>query len=254
MCRDFTRKIEYFTLAGLSHSTDAELLDHQRACADCAGWLEQRQALAGAMQVLRSSTARMEAPVAVEREVLRAFRQSADAPVAPSKVLSLPRPSAFRRSGFFNWGYAAVAAGLAIALGLGVWFSQRPGTAASPSAQLPVASAPQLAKPSVAQPEKPAQVAAVETHAAAPTTLHRSVSAAPTAQGQPAVSSGLTQTAQAQGYTPLMLCDPLSCSGDEQVVRLELPTTAADGSASSQMADVIVGDDGLVRAIRIVPE
>jgi hypothetical protein len=60
--------------------------------------------------------------------------------------------------------------------------------------------------------------------------------------------------AQAQGYTPLMLCDPLSCSGDEQVVRLELPATGADGSTQSQMADVIVGDDGLVRAIRIVQQ
>ena len=51
-----------------------------------------------------------------------------------------------------------------------------------------------------------------------------------------------------------MLCDPLSCSGDEQVVRMELPATAADGSAGTQMADVIVGDDGLVRAIRIVKQ
>ena len=64
----------------------------------------------------------------------------------------------------------------------------------------------------------------------------------------------LVQSEQAQGYTPLMLCDPISCAGDEEVVRMELPATAADGSAGTQMADVIVGDDGLVRAIRIVQQ
>jgi hypothetical protein len=51
-----------------------------------------------------------------------------------------------------------------------------------------------------------------------------------------------------------MLCDPLSCSGEEQVVRMEIPANATDASNGSepQMADVVIGDDGLVRAIRIV--
>jgi len=54
-----------------------------------------------------------------------------------------------------------------------------------------------------------------------------------------------------------MLCDPLICSGDEQVVRMELPATAAgaDGSSGrSVIADVVIGEDGLVRAMRIVNE
>ena len=46
-----------------------------------------------------------------------------------------------------------------------------------------------------------------------------------------------------------MLCDPLICSGDEQVIRMELPGSSA---ASPVLADVVVGDDGLVRAMRIV--
>jgi hypothetical protein len=50
-----------------------------------------------------------------------------------------------------------------------------------------------------------------------------------------------------------MLCDPLICSGDEQVIRMELPAnTSARGNGQPVMADVVVGDDGLVRAMRIV--
>ena len=52
------------------------------------------------------------------------------------------------------------------------------------------------------------------------------------------------------GYTDLMLCDPLSCAADTQVVRMELP---ARGQASQpQMADLVVGYDGVVRAVRMV--
>ena len=51
------------------------------------------------------------------------------------------------------------------------------------------------------------------------------------------------------GFVALMLCDPLICSGDEQVIRMELPGSNA---SSPVLADVVVGDDGLVRAMRIV--
>ena len=56
------------------------------------------------------------------------------------------------------------------------------------------------------------------------------------------------------GYVALMFCDPLSCSTDAQVVRMELPVTGAtaDRDAQTQLADVVVGYDGVVRAMRIV--
>ena len=54
-----------------------------------------------------------------------------------------------------------------------------------------------------------------------------------------------------------MFCDPLSCSSDTQVVRMELPSPGMTGSGSEQdaqmrIADVVVGYDGVVRAVRIV--
>jgi hypothetical protein len=58
------------------------------------------------------------------------------------------------------------------------------------------------------------------------------------------------------GYVAVMLCDPLICSGEEQVIRMELPATfTADGSSAQPvLADVVIGEDGLVRAMRIVNE
>ena len=59
------------------------------------------------------------------------------------------------------------------------------------------------------------------------------------------------------GYTDLMFCDPLSCAGEAQVVRMELPSTqtasvGGEQDGESRIADVVVGYDGVVRAVRIV--
>ncbi len=242
-CREFIRKIEGFTLTELG-SANAELLAHLNGCASCAALLQQRQALAGAMQVLRSRTLAMEAPVLVERNVLRAFRHS-DAALPAAELRRFP---GFRLSNLLGWrAYATAAAVLAIGLGLGLWFAQqRPDRAA----QQPTAKTVQPAQPSVGQAEDTAQVP-VQASVSNSNKLNSGTNAA-VSQRPTVATATLVQSEQAQGYTPLMLCDPISCAGDEEVVRMELPATAADGSAGTQMADVIVGDDGLVRAIRIV--
>ena len=263
-CREFTKKFEGLPLAELSQTVDEQLLAHQRGCITCASWLQQRQRLAGAMQALRSSTATLEGPAGVEDEVLRAFRQTAGTVPAVLREAKAT-PLAFRLSRFFEWGaYAAAAAALAISLALGYWFWQHSGKPATESAQQQT-PAQQLAPRETTRPEKVAQ--APETNTTVRTTRKaRRVESSTLAQSATKDSSAvpvtmsavanqsLAQAAQAQGYTPMMLCDPLSCSGDEQVVRMEFPTTTADGSQSTQMADVVLGDDGLVRAIRIVQQ
>ena len=79
---------------------------------------------------------------------------------------------------------------------------------------------------------------------------------APSETPAPRAAAAIAQVSATEGstidpdasFTPLMLCDPLSCSSDTQVVRVELPAT----DATAQMADVVVGYDGVVRAVRIV--
>ena len=76
-CREFTNKIEGFTLAELSsHCRCGTARAPARTALRAPRCCSSGNALAGAMQALRSSTATIEAPAGVEHEVLRAFRQS----------------------------------------------------------------------------------------------------------------------------------------------------------------------------------
>jgi hypothetical protein len=60
------------------------------------------------------------------------------------------------------------------------------------------------------------------------------------------------------GFQSLMYCDELSCSGPMDVIRIELPAPAMTRVPTWQrrngfvQADVVVGSDGIARAIRIV--
>jgi hypothetical protein len=233
----------------LGQAGDAQLLAHERECADCAEWLQNRHALAGALQVLRNSAVGMEAPLGVEQNVMRAFRGNAHAVLtAEPKPLPLPQVFAFRLSRVFEFGaYAAAAAALAVTLGIGVWYLQQHQKAGDTAAQQNTKAEPmqQSARSNVAT-QASAQLKPAHTIQHVSNTGNVAVRQ----------SSGsvpiLVAAQQAEGYTPMMLCDPLSCSGDEQIVRMEIP--ASEGSQGSQMADVIIGEDGLVRAIRIVQQ
>jgi hypothetical protein len=60
------------------------------------------------------------------------------------------------------------------------------------------------------------------------------------------------------GFQSLMYCDPLSCPGAMDVIRIQIPVSAVNRLPASRpangyvQADVVVGSDGFARAIRIV--
>ena len=69
-------------------------------------------------------------------------------------------------------------------------------------------------------------------------------------------------TAQDDGlptrFQSLMYCDPFSCSGAMDVIRVRLPSSVlrtapfSEGAGSRVAADVLVGPDGIARGIRVV--
>lgn len=244
-CREFIERATDLSLTDPVAVRDEQLAAHLRDCGECASWYEQRETLAAAIAALRNSTAEVEAGPHVEAAVLRAFRRSSGGTVSEQPTR---RWFAFSLGSFFApAGYAAVAAILALALGLGVWFWQRAEHRSQPSAfqhQTEPSSPSQTAQP----------VQTADSSAKGATEEQQSARSSKSKNGTaPAASSAsLAQLAQAQGYIPLMFCDPLSCSGDEQVVRMEIPASAVD--SEPQLADVVIGDDGLVRAIRIVQQ
>ena len=161
-----------------------------------------------------------------------------------------------RMSHWFEIGaYVAVAAAVIVGMFLGIRLLDHRSSAEQKQAKVsPAITQPAVQKPIVAaQTESPnltavtaSKSATVERRSAAqPTAAQKRTTAAP----QP-VAEDDSQSDSDAGYTALMICDPLSCSSDSQVVRMELP--AQPGQAQSQVADVVVGYDGAVRAVRIV--
>lgn len=176
-------------------------------------------------------------------------------------------PFALRLSRWFEFGaYAAVAAAIAIAIFLGIHLLQH-GSNAKPmeSKSAPERSVPVIQQPIVvASGPETTRADIGDSHTlrpglrAAPIS-HRGVArksslaqTVPASQGSAAVADDSQSDADAgAGYTALMFCDPLSCASETQVVRMELPESADAGQGvQPRIADVVVGYDGVVRAVR----
>ena len=65
------------------------------------------------------------------------------------------------------------------------------------------------------------------------------------------------ETPVASGFRDLMYCDPISCGGAMQVVRIQIPEfpnepLSPHAGRGPVQADVVIGPDGIARAIRFV--
>jgi hypothetical protein len=253
-CHEFMHAAEPFTPSQLTlkRTEDEAISAHASECASCGRWLESQTLLGGAMQTLRASTAELEAGPRVEQAVLRAFRDAeftAQRSVEPERAA----PAAWKLSRIFEYGaYAAVAAALILAVFLG---SRLLHDRQAPQHQAQNKIAPQRSSPTTTTVAANIVTPQVESSAAVTKAAKARANEA-RIQSSSRVSEKSDATASDNGdYVALMLCDPLICSGDEQVVRMELPAAAASTSGSSSqpvLADVVIGEDGLVRAMRIV--
>ena len=255
-CREFEHRATALTLWEQAQAQDQQILDHAGGCQKCAAWLQQQRMLAATMQTLQARTAACAAGPDVERALLRAFRQGASQPVQPEMAHHFT-PIAMRLSRFFEVGaYVAVGAAIVVALFLGVRLLERR------SINVPVKS--QVTQPSVSAPTVVTDTFESQPQPQLPTVSRSNVNRSPTRRvpSTSISSSDTTEPSQTipdadADYVALMFCDPLSCSSDAQVVRMELPSPGMAGSGGEQdarmrIADVVVGYDGVVRAVRIV--
>jgi hypothetical protein len=253
-CREFKRTAVSLTLWELSRPRDEQILEHADDCPKCGAWLFRQGSVASAMQTLQARTAEREAGPHVERALLRMFRQDPFDATQPAAALR-SAPIAWRLSRFFEAGaYVAVAAAILVGVFLGVrLLEQRSATGPVQSQSAPVAPVPQTQSV-----ESPARQETRATMQARPvTSARRNLAVHPVFQNKKAgksTSVAVTQNDEDPEYVSLMFCDPLSCGSDAQVVRMELPAAGAatDHDAQPLVADVVVGYDGVVRAMRIV--
>ena len=259
-CREFMDVAESLTPSQLLRQTeDKQMSAHAGECAVCGKWLESQRLLDSALQALHVRTALREASPKVEQAVLQAFRRHGFKPteaVAPESAA----PAAWKLSRVFGFGaYAAVAAALIVGVFVGArMWRDRQATPTQVQGQNVTApqrqvnsEAPKVVGNSTPSATKATEIARNYSHPVPITGNTTSPKRTKLGHEQAAAIN-----IDRQGFVALMFCDPLICSGEEQVIRMELPATgtaSADGSSSQPViADVIVGDDGLVRAMRIV--
>jgi hypothetical protein len=258
-CRDFMDAAELLTPSQLLRlpAEEQPLSAHAIECRSCREWMDSHRVLGNAFCALSSDTGEQQAGPEVERALLQFFRTQEFG----AQVVVMPKPAAaslWTLSRIFEYGaYAAVAAALAVGVFLGVRVLRDQQN--KPATVLATVTAPQTGGPVTGATdaksgatERPANVV-VEKDARE---VAAQIPVVAVKRSSPLATKTETSTSETAGYVPLMLCDPLICSGDEQVIRMELPamgSTSADGSTGQTvLADVVIGEDGLIRGMRIV--
>jgi hypothetical protein len=254
--------------ARLPRSEDLEA--HASGCAACARLREEAAALAGALKLLRRSAAAEQASAQTEARLLDALaarRRRAAAP--PARRLPARR----------GWPAFAAAAVAALGLAVAVWLAARvPRPVPSARTPAPVAAG----RESVARPATPAIAATAEAEAGPATAAggtrpraprrHRPVGAL---QPRGQVGTSLERSAGSRAPRP----DPerIEMTGffrilpmadgeprtDLQLVRVRVSSALLEDfglavnprqAGRPVKADVLIGPDGLTRAIRFVGE
>ncbi len=279
-CREFKHSAASLSLLELAKMEDPQMAGHAQTCTACGSWMQKQRTLNASMHALRARTASLEAGPSVERALLSVFRQGIPVagtapPLAEVAVIGMkgpletlrphskatPRstPFALRLSRVFEIGaYAAVAAAILVALFLGVHLLRHSSAQPMQSKSAPERSAPAIQQATENESASRAVAASGnvgsaiarrhETRSHSAIGSHRATVSGSTETTYPADDS---QNDADAGYMALMFCDPLSCASDTQVVRMELPgsTGSAEG-VQPQVADMVVGYDGVVRAVR----
>ena len=210
--------------------------EHLAHCSECARFVEARRELGARLRLVRESAPKPSP--ALDVAVLTAYQRriTGDASLVRSRT---------RR--FTVVCLATAAAVLALAAALLLHPARRLETSnlKIESAQLP------MAQP-ITSDKRLNIVPAINTVSSPKT--RRSFARQPRRATQVATTKG----SASEDFRSLMYCDVLSCGGAMQLIRVQLPSSAAafeEAAASPDKAiyaDVLVGSDGIARGIRVV--
>ena len=208
-------------------------LTHSYVCEACSSVLARSQLLTEALMTLSAANRSLETPAAVEENLLRAFRRTSQ---QGSRLENRSRKA------FWKVELAAAAA-VVLAVSLAGLHMVRRRSGASPAQ--PASAAAPLAKEGPAPVSPAAQpVAHLNQHSVRATSRNREVV--------------MNRKDALQGFLPLPNADD-SDGGMLAMVRIEfqagaleaLGMTAPEGNNSRPVvADVLIGNDGMARAIR----
>jgi len=252
-CQEFQSIVHDWCQPSLDAGVRCDGLEHASACAKCGELLASVHSLGVGLWALAEASASAQAPPSVEQALLKAFRRER----RPVRAATAPPRWEVARWAMSRWVLAAGAVVVLVVLVLGVrsWERQKPILQGQHGQPL-VASAPnagvareQSVTPAAFSPDQ----RRVTTNAG---DGRRPIHAAPAVQEVGAEhASELTAD-----FVPLGgVLDPLDFEQAE-VVRVSLPGSALadlglpfneDTEAATITAEVLIAEDGTVRAIRI---
>jgi hypothetical protein len=251
-CQDFEKLALALARNSLLDTTTREQgLIHMEDCGRCAARVAEERALLAHVRAVAAGMADEEPPARVETALLTAFRAQTAA-TAPSTIVSASRPAPRRTSPWSNRRLAAVAAGILILISIMAifWRSTSPR---KPQGEERAVSPAQEASPGTPKPAAPPD--AVSRMA-----VERPKNKPKRARGQATVNI----SDEAEVVTRFFILregENLAALDSLQLVRVELPALAlsevglpVDPETMNEpvKADVVLGQDGLARAIRFV--
>ena len=290
-CLEFESQLEVLARGALLEARTRSAAEaHEETCAACAARLADERALSGGLRALASGMKGAQAPARVEAALGAAFRanvvRAGRAETAHMRVGGNVVPRAgHAAAGRWSWAKTAAVATLAAAASLALFVLVRPGApvnAPASSSQMAgsVRSSKMIEPPpgalggsrdvaqSNASPGSDELVTPAPTPGAFKGRASRSyVSPRPRAVDAAYNTGGgaLTQSASAQeiatDFITLTQAGPYTEAEESHLVRVELPRSAlasfglpvnAETAGGRVKADVLVGQDGLARAIRFV--
>jgi len=210
-------------------------IEHLETCAECRRVAYAQEELGRCLSAVRDGAP--EIPLSLDASIIRGYRREIDRWSVPA-----------RRNVLSHIAWAAMAAGIVLGAVLLMAHRRR---------EVPAISATAKTAPSVTPVVKPPEQAARPTEQRPKTNVVRAHAQVHT---RPKVTPVVRYASEPPdtGFQNLMYCDALSCSGAMQVIRIQVPVAAvgrvpAWHSANGLVqADVVVGSDGIARAIRIV--
>jgi hypothetical protein len=220
--------------------TLAAIESHLEHCASCAGLMARERQLSQGLRALAASAAADAPSAALERRLLEMFaeRQVARSPVVVRAT---------------NWWVRAAAVVLVAGASAGWWW----GASRGPSAGI---AQPQAVVAGTQQPELPQTLTAALTPVAnSRATLAATASSRSRSPRRRAVPA--PPIVRATGFVSIPGADGLPDFESGQIIRIEIPLTSLptygieilpEAQGSPVEADLLVGQDGQARAIRLV--
>jgi hypothetical protein len=197
-----------------------ELLSHARSCESCGQLIDRELRLRVVLTELADSSRRSEPSPSVKHNLLAALH--ATYPVRSKRKSFVLR-------------FALAAAIVCLGIGIALFYHPHP----RPNNVVITTHAPQTPPKTVSPTFSAAAVATVSTPK-------------PTRPSHKRVQQ---QAISTNGFYPLVMCDSITCASPTVAVRVELqasPLAGRDGKSRNVMADLLVGEDGLVRGVRVL--